>query len=218
MMSTDREVEMDACLAYEVLRHPDEWLGYPSTKLLRGFLQGADIRASYVQPQFPQWRISGVLNDPAFYQQFVDATGHSALSIIWDTAIAMTHFSLAAGFSKLKEKALAWHRLNGVVISKDETQSPNDRIDDDVDRFWSGFAHRPAMYMGDATGWMLYCFLQGMNRGGDWLGLPKMPRLCEVFGGITRRSEESYGSPFAAFRIYDAKQLLEWVGLCADTQ
>ena len=67
--------------------------------------------------------------------------------------------------------------------------------------------------MGDESGWGLYCFLNGMQKGGDWLGLAPMPRLDDIFGGIKRRSERSYGSEFAAFRVYDARGLLKWVNL-----
>ena len=69
------------------------------------------------------------------------------------------------------------------------------------------------MFMGGTSGWRLFCFLNGMGRGGDWLELPEMPRFRAIFGGITAQSKQSYGSPFAAFRVYNAQELLERVGL-----
>jgi len=61
------------------------------------------------------------------------------------------------------------------------------------------------------SGWRLYCFLHGMKRGGDWLALPDLPRLSEIVDDLSRQSRESYGSDFAAYRVYDAPGLLEWL-------
>jgi len=69
------------------------------------------------------------------------------------------------------------------------------------------------MYTGDNSGWSLFCFLNGMQHGGDWLDLPPMPRGKEIFEGITSWSEQHYGSPFAAFRICNPRDLLECGGL-----
>jgi hypothetical protein len=84
-----------------------------------------------------------------------------------------------------------------------------------ADSFWADFVKRPAMYRGDETGWTLYCFLAGMYRGGDWLELPEMPRLRAVVDRIGSRSAGAYGSGFAAYRLYEAKSLLEWCGFAS---
>lgn len=208
-MASDRESEIESCLAYAVLRDPDQWIGCPSTKYLDSFLHGVFFRRDFAGPPVSDSRISGVLNEPAFYKQFVDETGHPTLTIRWATAIAMTDLSLAAGFTKLKNTAIDWHRKNGLQAA--ETLDGSARKD--ADRFWDNFAKRPAMYMGDDSGWSLYCFLNGMHAGGDWLNLNSMPRLDEIFGGIKHRSDSAYGSAFAAFRVYNSSGLLEWVGL-----
>lgn len=216
-MSADIEQQIDSCLAYEVLRRPDEWLGLPSTELLRTFLFGAEMRAACVAPNFPDRRIYGVLNEPDFFGPYVEATGRAPLSITWATALAMTHFSLAAGFAKLRDEALAWHRQRGMSESHFQIAEPSaESIAETNERFWSEFAWRPAMYAGNTTGWALYCFLAGMDRGGDWLKLPPMPRLRELVDRIAAESVRHYGSAFAAFRVYDAPSLLEWGGLTAD--
>lgn len=216
-MTTDRESEIKSCLAYAVLDNPDPWIGCPSTVFLQAFLSGAAIRRDFVGSQLPDWRISGVLDDPAFYQQFVAATGHPTLSIRWATALAMTHLSLTEGFARLKNEALAWHRAHGVGgdDAVDVLQSAGKGVDRNPNVFWDHFASRQALYTGDHSGWTLYCFLNGMKIGGDWLALPEMPRLDEIFGGICARSMRWYGSPFAAFRVYAAQGLLELVGFPA---
>lgn len=213
-MSSQVESQLDSCLAYEVLRNPVDWIGSASTKYLEGILAGAHLRASYTRTDLPCWRISGVLDDPAFYKQFVDATGHPTMSIRWATAIELTHFSLTEGFEELREKALSWHRLKGVDIN--ENYKTCWLWEGDIDQFWSSLSRRPAMYMGDPSGWMLFCFLNGMDRGGDWLQLPDMPRLDEIFGRIKTESEKSCGTPFGAFRMCNAQTLLKWAGLPSD--
>jgi hypothetical protein len=207
--------EIDNCLAYTVLHHPDEWLGSPSTSYLQALLIGAELRAAVLQTELAGWRVYGVLDEPEFYGQFVAATGRPMLTIKWATALAMTHFSLAEGFAKLRDEAMAWHRLHGVTDDRSihpwESQAgtPNQI----ADLFWSRLAERPGVFLGDTRGWSLFCFLNGMDRGGDWLGLPEMPRLREVLDRISSSSKRAYGSTFAAYRVYDAPALLEWAGL-----
>ncbi len=213
MMSSDKELEIASCLAYEVLRHPDDWLGAAVPSWLQCFLQGTHARACYVQPDLPLWRINGVLADHAFYKPFVRATGHPLAMIRAETALEMAHFSLAAGFATLRDEAIAWHRAHGV---RHETRDQGAPSKFDIDEFWSYFAKRPGMYIGTPSGWLLYCFLNGMQRGGDWLGLPEMPRLHEIFGGMKSWSEKHYGSSFAAFRFCNVQGLFKQVGLASD--
>lgn len=209
-VASTNEAQIAKCLAYEVLLNPDEWIGGPSTELLHAFLVGAELRFEFTKGDISNWQIAGVLNDPTFYQQFIDATGHPTLTIRWAKALALTHFSLAAGFETLKRSALEWHRAHGPLP---DVRPEHRQIPFTPSTLWSSIARRPPMYMGDASGWTLYCFLNGMANGGDWLQLPAMPGLQEVFSGIQERSRQAYGSPFAAFRMYNAQDLLGWVGL-----
>lgn len=212
-MTIDRQGEIERCLAYTVLQCPDPWIGGPSTAYLEAFLLGALIRRNSEDSTLPSWRISGVLEDPAFYKQFVVATGNPTLSIKWAMALAMTHLSFAEGFAKLRDESIAYHLANGVKDDRfSQTELPATRNPMGSKVFWNQLATRPGMFLAN-SGWGLYCLLNGMQKGGDWLGLPPMPQLCDIFGGITSKSERSYGSPFAAFRVYDARGLLEWVGL-----
>ncbi len=209
--------EIESCLAYQVLRDPDEWIGAPSASYLQAFLLGAEIRASCVKPSLPRWRVFGVLEDTKFYKPFVAATGHPTLSIKWAIALEMTHFSISAGYTKLRDDALAWHNEHGVAVRETvhKWYSEKTSISERAQIFWTHFAQRPAVFMGDTSGWGLYCFLSGMGRGGDWLALPEMPRLGDIINRIAGQSEDAYGSPFAAFRVYRAEKLLEWAGLTA---
>lgn len=209
------EAEIRQCLAYEVLREPDEWLGSPSTLNLQAFLFGAESRASCVRPSLPRWRVFGVLEEPEFYGSLVAATGRPSLTLKWAAALEMTHFSAAAAYAKLYQDALVWHREHGVNRTESVHQWRRE-IDSASERariFWEGFAKRPAMYIGSLTGWRLFCFLSGMDRGGDWLTLPEMPMLRGIIDAISERSRKSYGTSFAAYRVYSAEDLLEWAGL-----
>lgn len=207
----DTDLQIKSCLAYEILRDPAEWLGSPSTSFLESFLSGVFSRAEITTPGFPIWRIHGVLGDQAFSQKFVNATGRPNLSIGWATAIEFSHFSLYEGFGKLRDEALEWHLLNGV--DTDSKTKVNSSTELDANQFWYRFAKRPPMYMGGSTGWNLFCFLNGMEKGGNWLGLNEMPELSNIFNAIKNRSQKSYGSSFGAFRTTRAEDLLQWAGL-----
>ena len=152
-MSVNREAEIDSCLAYTVLRSPDSWIGGQSTVHLQAFLCGALTRRDYVASPLPDWRISGILDDPKFYLAFVEATGRPTLSIRWATALAMTHHSYAEGFAKLKDEALEWHRKNG--ITEDQLgilKSPGRLAGEDPQAFWNSLAEKPAMHFGSNSG------------------------------------------------------------------
>lgn len=217
-MANDRDTEIDSCLAYLVLRDPDPWIGGPSTVYLDAFLVGAAFRHGFCESNLPVWRISGVLDDPAFYKPFVEATGHPTLSIRWAKALAMTHHSFAGGFAKLRDEAIKWHLANGVAEDFQSTDKLHRKAaTKDSHAFWNNLAKRPAMFFGGSSGGMLYCFLNGMKKGGDWLELPPVPELDTIFRSISAQSKQSYGSPFAAFRVYDAQGLLKLVGLPNDS-
>ncbi len=175
----------------------------------------AELRAAIVQPSLPYWRVYGVLDEPEFYEPFVAATGNPTLTIKWASALAMTHFSLAAGFEKLRDDAISWHLENGVNSPRQihAWEAGYGTVEQIADLFWSRVAECPGAFLGDTTGWSLFCFLNGMDRGGDWLNLPEMPRLKAIFERITTKSARAYGSKFAAFRVYNAPALLEWADL-----
>lgn len=210
--------DINSCLAYEVLQNPDKWIGCPSAFYLNSFLEGAKMRSTVVSPDFPFYCIDGILNDPDFYQRFVDATGHPGLTIKWAHGLALTHFSFSEGWKKLRDEALVWHRENGVTLVEWQTQlEAKDKDPSSVEKhaisLWQCLVKRPHMYMSGITGWDLFCLLNGMVCGGDWLDLPKLSFFEDAFNQIKARSIKSYGSEFGAFRLYDSKTLLEWVDL-----
>ena len=171
---------------------------------------GADYRALHADSSFPLWRIHGVLEYPEFYTQFVEATGHPNLTIRWSSALEATHMSFSEGCHTLLEKALHWHQEHGVRSGGHPQSEFSDEL---LEEFWDALALRPALFMGASSGWDLYCFLSGLTRGGDWLGLPTVPIHSAVFHQISERSTTAYGSSFAAFRFYsNASSLLRWAG------
>ena len=74
------------------------------------------------------------------------------------------------------------------------------------------------MFLGSLSGNILHAYLTGMKRGGDWLDLPPFDGLTDLVDKIAACSRESYGSDFAAYRIYEsnAETLLKWGGLDAN--
>lgn len=207
------EPSLEQCLAFEVLSNPEEWLGTSSARCLAAFLHGAETRATQVAHPFPLWKIFGGLEDPEFYTPLVARTGQEKLTIKWATAIELCHLSQSAGLKQLRLDLIGWHQLHGFDISAVT------RLKQPESEFWKDFADRPHMYMGQLDSWTLYCYLNGMERGGDWLGLPELPKASEVFSRIRTRSRKAYGSDFGAFRVYATNpgELLEWGGLLSKT-
>ncbi len=64
------------------------------------------------------------------------------------------------------------------------------------------------MFLGCLDGWKPHCFLNGLDTGGDWLGLPPV-QVCE---SGSRRSRGSPGNrmaqTLAAYRVYRTDGLL----------
>ncbi|MGE0791292.1 MAG: hypothetical protein AB7S26_36800 [Sandaracinaceae bacterium] len=204
--------DIDACLAHEVLKSPDEWLGLSSATALEAFLAGAKLRAAATDPSFAAWRIYGPLRDPDFVKRLVARTGRPGLSIGWAMALELTQFAMSDVLVELKglvearfaEGSVDRHGVGGLALGEPAT-------------FWSSMARRPAMYFGGATGWHLGWYLAGLTKGGDWLGLAAFPRADEIVDAIHQRSMRSYGSAFAGYRVYShtngATELLAWAGI-----
>ena len=76
-------------------------------------------------------------------------------------------------------------------------------------------AARPAMYLGRQSASLLYCYLNGLVRGGNWLALPPLPEVTRIFRELQEQSRAHYGSHFGAFRVYEdmPSTLLKWVGI-----
>lgn len=213
-MRSKLEAQIKACLAYEVLQHPERWIGSPSTVSLRTFLLGAEMRAS-LRPKFSRARIWGALKSAGFGEPFVAGTGHSSLTITCFEALQLTHFSQAEGFELLRVKALERHRSRGVEEENIRPYAASG-LRFDAGDFWDHVAARVPMYTGSWDSWALYCFMNGLDRGGDWLGLPPAPKLVAPFRALQRISKRGYGSTFGIFRHFfylDSRALLKNVGL-----
>ena len=204
------ENEIEKCLAYYVLRSAAKILGSLTADHLGSFLSGASCRAVLTTEQFPAWRINGVLNSHAFFQ---DSFGIETKFQGWRRSIDMSLFSPDEMLSELSERAERWQLEFGV--DKNECaylyHYSNLPLPDRLDDFWPHLLKRPAMYCESVTGWGLYCFLIGMTEGGDWLSLPEIPRAKELLDKLSLKSERTYGNRFAAFRLHGtAWGVLEW--------
>lgn len=211
-MSDRSEPSLRDCLAYAVLCEYETWLGAPSPSCLSVFLNGAATRAGLLGQPVPTWRVYGPLEIPDFYMPLIARTGHPTLSIKWATAMELCHFSLAEGMSELRMAMETWVQLHGLVTDELEHGFVDPA---GLEGLLKKIARRPGMYLGRQSSWMLRCFLAGMDRGGDWLGLPPLPRLRAAVDGLEERSEKSYGSKFAAYRAYEESptELLGWIGV-----
>ena len=166
------------CLAYEVLRSPEGWLGAPCPNALQAFLAGVNDRAGFTRADLPEWRIAGPLGQAAFYTPLVEATGHPTLSIRWATALELIHFSMADAITDLRDRVEAW------AVDFDPSSSPPSHFSppaDSVRELLGHLAARPGLYLGRNSSWRLYCYLNGLDRGGDWLGLPPLRWLGRFF-------------------------------------
>ncbi|HWA77496.1 MAG TPA: hypothetical protein VG937_34405 [Polyangiaceae bacterium] len=122
----------------------------------------------------------------------------------------MIHFQVGDAMAELKTLVTHWFDAGRFDIER-RVGAFDASAADPCDAFLTSFLQRPAMYLGGVSGWRLYCFLLGITRGGDWLALPPLRRLSEIVDHLARQSREVYGSEFAAYRVYDAPGLLEWL-------
>lgn len=203
------------CLAHVILNDCETWLGIPSPSCLASFLDGAATRSSLVGATLPMWKVYGPLEEEEFYLPLVARTGHPTLSIKWATALEIYHFSLANAMRELQELMRSWVQRHGLATTANKNRGLRETT---LTEHMKQVARRPAMYLGQNSGWALRCYLGGMDRGGDWLDLPPLPGLRQIVDGIEERSQKSYGSKFGAYRVYHElpSQLLSWVGIEAE--
>ena len=203
------------CLARAVVEDCKGWLGVSSTLALRTCLAGAQQRAFHIEPSLPCWRIWGPLDDPQFWQPIVARTGHPTLSIKWATALELLYFAsedALAELSRLMREYPLAQSLHGTRTIRDAC-TLNGENGFGIGRFWTALRERPGMFLGSGCGRALHHYLIGLDRGGDWLGLPPLPGLRHVLDTIESQSEDCYGSKFAAYRVHEhegAAKLLGW--------
>ena len=195
------ENEIEQCLAYHVLRNAPRILGSLTTDHFGSLLYGATYRAVVSTKQFPSWRINGVLDSPAFFQDSFEIDTEFQG---WRRSIDKSFFSPREILLELGERAERWHVKSGV--DKTEMASlchcSHLPLAERPNAFWPHFLERPAMYCGSLSGWGLYCCLVGMTKGGDWLSLPEFSPAKELLKKLTQKSEQTYGTQFAAFRVH----------------
>ena len=202
------------CLAYAAICNGPSWLGDPSPRSLELFLAGAAMRASLTAAAVSEWQVYGPLEQPQVYLPLVARTGHPALTIKWSTALELHHLSMQDAMDELKT----------ILESADREAFPDcqqpllsrwpNRAAETLASILQRLAARPAMFLGRTSGWGLWCYLAGMDRGGDWLAMPALAGLSSVVKSIADQSLAAYGSPFGAYRVYeDPSELLSWAGI-----
>jgi hypothetical protein len=170
------------------------------------------MRAALTGSNVAQWCIHGPLEIPEFYLPLVARTGHPALTIRWATALQFLHFDLEDASLELLRLIRDWHASPRSEPPALAEQAPDPPFPD-LRMMLGTLARRPGMFLGSNEGWSLRCYLHGMAAGGDWLGLPELFDLRYIVDLIEGRSFESYGSRFAAYRVYSATPLLAWAGI-----
>jgi hypothetical protein len=206
---------IDRCLAYVVAANYSDWLGLPTPSGLQALLIGAEDRAAFTKARVPGWQITGPLNDPSFYLPLVARTGHPSLRIRWATALELLYHSLDDAMTELRSLLEAWARDFAFPTEVFASIAPPA---ESLQAHLIHVAHRPGMYLGRKSAWLLKCYLVGLDRGGDWLALPPLPGLSAVVQSIEERSRVNYGSTFGAYRVYesDPAALLSWAGIAAE--
>jgi hypothetical protein len=201
---------LNQCLAYVAVRDDAAWLGVASPTNLELLLAGAKMRASLTGVRIPRWRVSGPLDRRDFYQPLVARTGHPSLSIRWPMALELLHFASTDAMQELKSLLEAW--ADSPDELDDYSDPPSLRTDETLRDLLGQLARRPAMFLRRSSGWGLRCYLAGMDRGGDWLGLPALSGLRDIIDAIEKTSVATYGSPFAGYRVYEHSPaaVLEW--------
>jgi hypothetical protein len=203
------------CLAYVAVSNYQTWLGRPSPRDLEWLMAGAAMRAQLLGVEIPEWRVFGNLERPEFYRPLVARTGDPMLSVKWAIALELIHFNLEAAMAELQTALEQWQQANYPLSDLAYLNLWPSQNGLDLNSLLRSLARRPGMYLGINSGWGLRCYLHGMHRGGDWLGLPTLSGLTEIIQAIEDRSVFHYGSPFAAYRVYpqDVQSLLGWAGI-----
>ncbi len=189
------EPEPEACLAYAVLTRPDDWLGLPSPTALLVFLAGAKARASALAPSLSSWRIYGPLLNDEFSTAMLQSTAAPSSSCQWSEALEFSHYSMAEAMLVVRRTFVQWfdhHRIREEPVGHAPIGEPS--------TFWRDVAQRPQHHLGGTSGWHLSWYLEGMTKGGDWLGLPPFPQAERIAGTILRKSKEAFGHELAMFR------------------
>lgn len=214
MMDEYATPSLQNCLAYVVLDDYQAWLGIPSPTCLASFLCGAATRANIVGQAVSNWRVYGPLAEDEFCLALASRIGHPTLTRYWRTAMENHHFCLADAMRELKELMRSWVQQHGFKTAGEVEPFHGEDGVGLLDHL-KHIARRTGMYLGQNSGWALRCYLAGMDHGGDWLGLRPLSGLRTIVDGIEAQSQETYGSKFAMYRVYEdsPSTILAFVGI-----
>jgi hypothetical protein len=214
MMDDDAAPGIQSCLAYAVLDEYKAWLGIPSPTCLQSFLSGAVTRANLVGQALPQWKVFGPLVEDEFCLALAARTGDPAQALLWTTILERHHFCLADTMRELRDLMRDWVERHGFNTA-DEAEPFHGENGVGLLEHLKHIARRPGMYFGQNSGWALRCYLAGMDQGGDWLGLRTHSGIRAIIDGIEAQSQETYGSKFGIYRVYEdsPSTILAFVGV-----
>ena len=209
-MQKERSLDSENCLAHHVVNRSDEYLGELTVDNLAACLYGAAYRAMLATDDFPLWKIEGVLCDEIlFHERFGIKMLHGA----WKQGLDINVGARGALLETFRSAA-TWRIDETEDVCKDPARIyffSGLPLEERSDVFWPRFLKRPAMHCQSLKGWSLYCFLQGMTIGGDWLGIPRSNRACKLKDLIFEKSLATYGTTFAGFRMHaTASDVIRW--------
>jgi hypothetical protein len=190
-------------LALEVCENWSRWIGEPDPDLAFTFLLGAEMRSGWYDPPGPKRDVWGASCSKAFHEPFLNATGHPRLTIQAWQAAYLVHFDKQVALQSLAT-ALAAIPFDELPLQL--CYGPSEPLEE----LFEKMKRRPGLYFGSDRGSVFYAFLCGFVRGGDWLGLPPVPKFVEWLDALERMSTVRYGSPFAAFRCNDFELGFTW--------
>lgn len=214
------EPSLERCLAYQVLCEPETWLVQPTPKNFNVFMKTALMAVTDEKGQTLNWKIFGSLlhrsTNLVWYQQLLNIGGHS------ETPQEKEARELTF-FPKLKarlERDFAYGLIPEIIQPLDMSSHFNLYIwrqqhKDGDELFWKTFAKRPGMWLNSISGCSLQAFLNGFQKGQQWLNLPEHPRVTYMIDTLESESMKHFDDPWEIYRHYDSKLsvLLELCGL-----
>ena len=202
---------LEECLAYQVLCEPEKWLVKPTPKNFNVFLQTALMTVTDENGQTPYWRIFGSLcylrKNKIWYHRFINMSDRSETPEEKEererTCFPKFKACLEMDFSKeidpelLKPLDMSSHLNLYIHYGKS--------YEDADEQFWQVFASRPSMWLPGFSGCAFQAFLEGFQKGQQWLNVNEHPRVVRMIDVLERESMKRFDDPWEIYRQYDSK-------------
>lgn len=214
------EPSLERCLAYQVLCEPEKWMVKPTPKNFNVFLETALMAVTDENGQTPYWKIFGSLRylreNIVWYQRLINMSGRSETpeekQERESTCFPKLKARLEMDFSNEIEPEL----LEPLDMSSHGNLYIWRQYHEDADEhFWQAFAKRPGLWLNNFSGCSLQAFLDGFQRGQQWLNIPQDPRVTRMIDALESESMKRFDDPWEIYRQYDSKLsvLMEIIGL-----